>query len=46
MNRAFTHAEGDVDVTVAYYAASQIVAFTAEQLGFSKITQALEPVTA
>jgi tetratricopeptide (TPR) repeat protein len=42
MNRAFTHAEGDVDVTVAYYAASQIVAFTAEQLGFSKITHALE----
>ncbi|MDP8998758.1 MAG: hypothetical protein M3O46_01455, partial [Myxococcota bacterium] len=42
MNRAFTHAEGDLDVTVAYYAASQMVAFTAEQLGFAKITRALE----
>jgi tetratricopeptide (TPR) repeat protein len=42
MNRAFTHAEGDLDVTVAYYAASQMVAFTAEQLGFPKITLALE----
>jgi tetratricopeptide (TPR) repeat protein len=42
MNRSFTHAEGDLDVTVAYYAASQMVAFTAEQLGFSRITRALE----
>jgi cellulose synthase operon protein C len=42
MNRAFTHAEGDLDVTVAYYAASQIVAFTAERMGFPKITRALE----
>jgi Tfp pilus assembly protein PilF len=42
MNRAFTHAEGELDVTVAYYAASQMVAFTAEQFGFSKITRALE----
>jgi tetratricopeptide (TPR) repeat protein len=42
MNRAFTHAEGDLDVTVAYYAASQMLAFTAEQFGFSKITRALE----
>jgi tetratricopeptide (TPR) repeat protein len=42
MNRAFTHAEGDLDVTVAYYAASQMVAFTAEQVGFPKITLALE----
>ena len=42
MNRAFTHAEGDLDVTVAYYAASQMMAFTAEQFGFPKITRALE----
>jgi Tfp pilus assembly protein PilF len=42
MNRAFTHAEGDLDVTVAYYAASQMIAFTAEQFGFAKITRALE----
>jgi tetratricopeptide (TPR) repeat protein len=41
MNRAFTHAEGDVDVTVAYYAASQMLAFTAEQFGLPKITRAL-----
>ena len=42
MNRAFTHANGDLDVTVAYYAASQMLAFTAEQFGFPKITRALE----
>ncbi len=42
MNRAFTHADGGLDVTVAYYAASQLVAFTAEQYGWAKITQALE----
>jgi Tfp pilus assembly protein PilF len=41
MNRVFTHAESDVDVTVAYYAASQMLAFTAEQFGFPKITRAL-----
>src|SRR5579859_6238615 len=42
MNRVFTHAEGDLDVTVAYYAASQMLAFTAEQFGFEKIARALE----
>ena len=42
MNTAFTHAEGDLDVTVAYYAASQMLAFTADQFGFSKITRALQ----
>ncbi len=42
MNAAFTHAEGDLDVTVAYYAASQMLAFTADQFGFPKITRALE----
>ncbi len=41
MNRAFTHADGELDVTVAYYAASQILAFTAEQFGFARITRAL-----
>ena len=42
MNRAFTHADGGLDVTVAYYAASQMVAFTAEQFGWARLTQALE----
>jgi tetratricopeptide (TPR) repeat protein len=42
MNTAFTHADGEADVTVAYYAASQMLAFTAEQFGFPKITEALE----
>jgi Flp pilus assembly protein TadD len=41
MNRAFTHAEGDVDVTVAYYAASQMLAFAGERFGFPAITHAL-----
>jgi cellulose synthase operon protein C len=41
MNRVFTHAESDVDVTVAYYAASQMVAFTAQQFGFDRISKAL-----
>lgn len=42
MNRVFTHAESEVDVTVAYYAASQMVAFTAQQFGFDRIAKALE----
>lgn len=42
MNTAFTHADGELDVTVAYYAASQMLAFTAEQFGFPRITRALE----
>ncbi|HEY1692109.1 MAG TPA: hypothetical protein VGG39_08095 [Polyangiaceae bacterium] len=41
MNRVFTHADSALDVTVAYYAASQMVAFTAEQFGFDKISRAL-----
>jgi tetratricopeptide (TPR) repeat protein len=41
MNRAFTHAEGELDVTVAYYAASQMLAFTATEFGFPKIARAL-----
>ncbi|HEX8791331.1 MAG TPA: hypothetical protein VF765_10315 [Polyangiaceae bacterium] len=42
MNEAFTHAGGELDVTVAYYAASQMIAFTAEQFGFPRITRAME----
>ncbi len=42
MNRAFTHADREDDVEVAYYAASQMVAFTADQFGFPAITRALE----
>ena len=42
MNAAFTHAEGALDVTIAYYAASQMLAFTADRFGFPRITQALE----
>ncbi|HEX3769902.1 MAG TPA: hypothetical protein VHV30_03510, partial [Polyangiaceae bacterium] len=42
MNTAFTHASGELDVTVAYYAASQMLAFTADQFGFPRITQALQ----
>jgi tetratricopeptide (TPR) repeat protein len=41
MNRAFSHADSAVDVTVAYYAASQMVAFAAERFGFPKIDRAL-----
>jgi tetratricopeptide (TPR) repeat protein len=41
MNRAFSHSTGQ-DVEIAYYAASQMVAFTAEQWGFGGITRALE----
>jgi tetratricopeptide (TPR) repeat protein len=42
MNRAFTHAADGNDVTVAYYAASQMLVFTAEQFGMPKIVQALK----
>jgi tetratricopeptide (TPR) repeat protein len=42
MNRAFTHADGALDVTVAYYAASQMIAFTAERFGWDGITKALQ----
>jgi predicted Zn-dependent protease len=41
MNRAFTHA-AEEDVEVAYYASSQMLAFTADQFGFASITHALE----
>jgi len=42
MNRAFTHAESGEDMTVAYYAASQMLVFTAEQFGMPKIVKALK----
>lgn len=42
MNRAFTHAGTGVDVTVAYYAASQLVAYTVSQYGWDAVTRALD----
>ncbi len=42
MNRAFTHASDGLDVTVAYYAASQMLVFTVETFGMAKVTQALK----
>ena len=42
MNRAFTHASDGLDVTVAYYAASQMLVFTVESFGMQKVTQALK----
>jgi Tfp pilus assembly protein PilF len=42
MNRAFTHAQRDDDVEIAYYASSQMVAFTAERFGMPAIRRALE----
>jgi tetratricopeptide (TPR) repeat protein len=41
MNKAFTHAS-EIDTTVAYYAASQMIIFTAERFGFAKIVEALK----
>jgi tetratricopeptide (TPR) repeat protein len=41
MNRAFSHSTGQ-DIEIAYYAASQMVAFAGEQFGFAGITRALE----
>jgi predicted Zn-dependent protease len=41
MNRAFTHATDGEDMTVAYYASSQMLVFTAEQFGMPKIVRAL-----
>lgn len=36
-NRAFTHVDSVEDVTMAYYAASQIVVFMAKEFGFPKV---------
>jgi cellulose synthase operon protein C len=41
MNRAFTHASDASDVTVAYYAASQMLIWTVEKFGMPKVVQAL-----
>lgn len=41
MNRAFTHAADGEDMTVAYYASSQMLVFTAEQFGMPSIVRAL-----
>jgi len=41
MNRAFTHATDGEDMTVAYYASSQMLVYTAEKFGMPKIVRAL-----
>jgi len=40
-NRAFTHADNPNDITMAYYAASQIVVYIGEQFGMPKIVEML-----
>ncbi len=40
-NRAFTHVDSVADVTMAYYAASQLVVFMADQYGFAKVVDML-----
>jgi tetratricopeptide (TPR) repeat protein len=42
MNRAFTHASDANDVTVAYYAASQMLVWTVERFGMKGVVKALE----
>ncbi len=42
MNRAFTHASDANDVTVAYYAASQMMVFTVETFGMPRVVEALK----
>lgn len=42
MNRAFTHASDANDVTVAYYAASQMLIWTVERFGMPKVVDALK----
>jgi Tfp pilus assembly protein PilF len=42
MNRAFTHATDANDVTVAYYAASQMLIWTVEKFGMGKVVEALK----
>jgi tetratricopeptide (TPR) repeat protein len=42
MNRAFTHASDASDVTVAYYAASQMLMWTVERFGMPKVVEALK----
>lgn len=40
-NRAFTHVDSVDDVTMAYFAASQIVVFLAKEFGFEKVVAML-----
>lgn len=40
-NRAFTHVKRPEDVTMAYFAASQILVFLVEEFGFEKVVAAL-----
>ncbi|MFT3765731.1 MAG: tetratricopeptide repeat protein [Minicystis sp.] len=40
-NRAFTHVDDVADVTMAYYAASQISVFIAQEFGFPKLVSML-----
>jgi len=40
-NRAFTHVDDIADVTMAYYAASQILVFVAQEFGFPKVVSML-----
>jgi Tfp pilus assembly protein PilF len=42
MNRAFTHATNGQDVSVAYYASSQMMVFTVETFGMARVVKALE----
>lgn len=42
MNRAFTHAKSAEDVTIAYYASSQLLVYTVESFGMPKVKLALE----
>jgi len=42
MNRVFTHAESAEDITVAYYAASQMMVFTVETFGMPAVVKALQ----
>ena len=42
MNRAFTHANSAEDVTVAYYAASQMLVYTVTEFGMPKVVEALK----
>ncbi len=42
MNRAFTHASNANDVSVAYYAASQMLLWTVEKFGMPRVVSALK----
>lgn len=42
MNRAFTHANDAGEMTVAYYASSQLMIFTVERFGMARVRRALE----